>query len=1556
MIASEPCFESRLYKTMYRSLSYFGGLMFLFGCVVLSWTILEMTLIQGIEQVPSVAALDESVWDMLMIINTANWPTPIISFYEKATIKFTYFIAYSVVVDWGFLNLVLGLIVAFFEDSFMGEEVEPEVGVPQAEEDDSYGRSSKMLLGANTAKDLSIDRPYSSEQARNVLGDDDNDDDSRDSVEGSTSSTNGGRLSVAKASNLPGIVEQTDSAASSRQVSIVNTDPAVHNPLVPVGTGGEGKSAGSESAIEPMQIEEPEGAAAEGKEELQLPGVRGWWRAQMRFLHPYVEHTRFNLFCDLVLFVLGFNFLFGPDPRTILTAQIVLNSIELLVRILVRSGTLTHFFLDSRHVSNTLFIVVLVSTSVSYFAMCSSSHLGMTPACTNEALQSKINPYMDGHVVFTIILIRTCIVVRILLVTRNFGWDYIPTNLQLELARAGNIILETSKALAHLVIMLLTIMYIYSSMGMHFFGGALSKNPDLPRYHELIASDYAMSGYWPLNFNDMPSAFTTMFTLLYINNMQIVTSGCTAVTSMNAELFFGSFYIVGVLYVRNIFTSFLWSRIGKILDPEANPIEGSPRSSEISAPEIRMSAITSMVLDSQTLVRHSSIGRGSSRTASCSSIVSNASSDRRAPKNKSLLTMVMSSTHSHMGHNDNVDEGTLLKSQVLDNLKSTTKEEDILIEEYMAVIVLNAKYGLILEPFKKRISLWAFKLRSAMFRYVLISCWALTILRIFQTPPWVLDFDPRDYEGRTLDSFWFSQVGFMSANLTTLLKVPLLLSLQFMLVLEIISKKDMKHVGFAHIARYIMLAISFTSMITLLISLTGNKYARRLDWYLSFFSISYTMWFDRTAMKRMFIVLGVLPKLVVLMFALGIFVSISAIFADVLFDPADLDHGDDDYNARYYRSYFQSIWTIFVAITSSSYPAQFMPATRAYREFALFFISVISVGGFIILEGAIALVNTSYQGGVVVVKQAENKTKEKAVDYVFEIFSSINQKVRLEKSSGRRVSVVQGGEVVSASQVDKLCNELYSNYGEFMVTGRHGPMERAILRTIMDINGDGKVCKEDFSFFYSVSRIKIKKVPPNYMSQKEKAACKDERRELRAMMARSSSGIAKVGAALKLGRERYSKCFKESINSTVLSFFSKKHWDMLADSVTGLMGIACVLSKASFGTHELFAWSMVVFMFLEFLSKWFLLGIQSYFRNMRNKIDFFIMWMLLLVLIWGIAHGHLFQATNGGSASAVLLDVTVMLRLFLYPRNVAIFSAPVNGVKWSSVLGTIARLSFAFAEAFICLGFTYAQLGVLFYGGVIPRVGLNAALDKSPFGQNNFYILNFNDMTSSFFTLFCCLRVSDWDVVAQGVVTVTDKMITSRIFFSMWYLLGVVLMLNILKSYFVIVFRSKPRASKLKMVDEFGIELDTDMLAAQVRQSEIESLERKQAREAAKELQEEAREANELASDDECDDEDAEKFDKLELMNITGHFVIDLVEMIERRDFVGLNEPFLAEVRKEREEELARMKANTDEKGSKSFASNRFRFNVKLPYKQGMEEKDRTLILKRMLELSMQNA
>ena len=239
--------------------------------------------------------------------------------------------------------------------------------------------------------------------------------------------------------------------------------------------------------------------------------------------------------------------------------------------------------------------------------------------------------------------------------------------------------------------------------------------------------------------------------------------------------------------------------------------------------------------------------------------------------------------------------------------------------------------------------------------------------------------------------------------------------------------------------------------------------------------------------------------------------------------------------------------------------------------------------------------------------------------------------------------------------------------------------------------------------------------------------------------------------------------------------------------------------------HHVLLISFYAFITLETLLKVFFIGWNHYHLEMRNKTDLLV-WIAMSIIL--IIDGDLKQDTYTSNGNlAVARELVAVVRLLTYPRNIGCFADPVNGVEWENVITTIGALTFAFAEGFVSFWFTYAQLGVLVFGGTMPMPGVNQELDNSRFGQSQYYILNFNDMVFSFSTLFCCLRVSDFDVIAEGFEIVTNDRGT-RFYFLFWYTMGTLLFFNILKSYFISVFEpgdEKSKSSKRRPAERDGV-------------------------------------------------------------------------------------------------------------------------------------------------------
>jgi len=92
------------------------------------------------------------------------------------------------------------------------------------------------------------------------------------------------------------------------------------------------------------------------------------------------------------------------------------------------------------------------------------------------------------------------------------------------------------------------------------------------------------------------------------------------------------------------------------------------------------------------------------------------------------------------------------------------------------------------------------------------------------------------------------------------------------------------------------------------------------------------------------LVLMVLPQMMFVLLMLSLLVIAYAAFGPTFGRP---DTSEDDY---YFNSFSQSIWSIFVAITSSSWPGQILPSYNNFREVCLFFVSFICLGSYAVLN------------------------------------------------------------------------------------------------------------------------------------------------------------------------------------------------------------------------------------------------------------------------------------------------------------------------------------------------------------------------------------------------------------------------------------------------------------------------------------------------------------------------------------------------------------------------------------------------------------------------------
>lgn len=99
---------------------------------------------------------------------------------------------------------------------------------------------------------------------------------------------------------------------------------------------------------------------------------------------------------------------------------------------------------------------------------------------------------------------------------------------------------------------LVCFLYLFSVLGIQLFGGLISTDPQSPFFAKVDESSFGEAGFYPNNFNDMPSAVVTLFELLIVNNWFEISDGFVATSGYTSRIYFVAFYVVGIVVVLNI--------------------------------------------------------------------------------------------------------------------------------------------------------------------------------------------------------------------------------------------------------------------------------------------------------------------------------------------------------------------------------------------------------------------------------------------------------------------------------------------------------------------------------------------------------------------------------------------------------------------------------------------------------------------------------------------------------------------------------------------------------------------------------------------------------------------------------------------------------------------------------------------------------------------------------------------------------------------------------------------------------------------------------------------
>ena len=110
--------------------------------------------------------------------------------------------------------------------------------------------------------------------------------------------------------------------------------------------------------------------------------------------------------------------------------------------------------------------------------------------------------------------------------------------------------------------------------------------------------------------------------------------------------------------------------------------------------------------------------------------------------------------------------------------------------------------------------------------------------------------------------------------------------------------------------------------------------------------------------------------------------------------------------------------------------------------------------------------------------------------------------------------------------------------------------------------------------------------------------------------------------------------------------------------------------------------------------------------------------------------------------------------------------------------------------------YVFAQWGMLIFGGLITSDSREILHDQSV--PNNYYLINFNDLMSSYITLFILIVVNNWYVIVAMCVDIKGGNLWVRYFFVIFYYFGVIIGLNIIIAFAIDMYSAVQRLEEQK--------------------------------------------------------------------------------------------------------------------------------------------------------------
>lgn len=437
---------------------------------------------------------------------------------------------------------------------------------------------------------------------------------------------------------------------------------------------------------------------------------------------------------------------------------------------------------------------------------------------------------------------------------------------------------------------------------------------------------------------------------------------------------------------------------------------------------------------------------------------------------------------------------------------------------------------------------------------------------------------------------------------------------------------------------------------------------------------------------------------------------------------------------RYFGNLSDGIYSAFTSLTTADWPMQVVGILDVSRESSILFVGFIVIGVFFLLNVLLAVVYNAYTSNIEEVVVDKLRTRRQSVEIAYDVLCG-------------------GSDSVVFSDIRLMFYELRRNK-------KHANLSEETIEmvfTALDDDADNTLSRDEFSDIVNILQLKfiVELENPSALERLMPSVYETELWQRIAAYVRS-----------------------ESFDYVMNGFMFFNVIVVLIETTMDLKGNDTATSVLIFSLIECaFSFVYILEMFLKIAS----LGFSKYWSDFGNQFDFCVAWLL-----FGASVYVLWPYIDNSPDIVRMFILLRCLRLVTLLANISRFRRLVK------VFSVLIPASVPLFSLFFLSMYGFAAFGTEVFGGLIyfSNPALNPEVNPlvDAYVANDYWVLNFNDMASGWFTLFCSVIVGYLTEIAEAVAATSKYGGWTKWYFIASFVINTLIVSNCVVAFVVDLF------------------------------------------------------------------------------------------------------------------------------------------------------------------------